>query len=866
MHQRQLQRRRHLRHDLASGWCLIGGACYSDGAQQPGESCRACRPSIATTTFSAVQNGTSCNDGQLCTSGDQCTGGSCLGTPYTCNDGLACTVDTCKGDGTCLATIAGTCLIHRHLLQRRRGARQRRQRLPSSATKSGLSQRGWYPNDGATCDDGAACTQGDHCSGSACGGAAYSCDDQNACTIDSCNGNGTCNHVQATDTCIIGGTCYAAGTAKPGEPCLACRPDVSPSTWSAVAPGSPCSDGNACTKNDQCNAGLCNGTAYTCNDGLACTADACDGSGGCTATVNAGSCAIEGACYSNGALKTAGGCLVCASAQSPTAWYPNNGAACNDGAACTKSDTCLGSTCIGTGYSCDDSLACTSDSCNGDGSCGHAQVANTCLIGGVCYAANTTKPGEPCLQCRPDVSGTTWSPVQGTVSCNDGNACTKSDTCSAGSCVGTTYTCNDGLTCTTDACNGDGTCSATPTAGNCAIAGACWANGATDPTNPCKVCNSTTNPTGWSNKSSGTSCSDGNSCTKTDQCNASGTCVGTAYSCDDSQSCTTDNCDGSGGCTHPVNSGCSIGGQCVSANAFNPSNPCQQCLPAVSTTAWSANTGNTCNDGNSCTHTDRCSSGVCGGTAYSCNDNLTCTTDTCNGSGGCSNSLNSGNCLISGTCYANTATMPGNVCFKCNTASSTTSWSLNNGVSCDDADSCSDGDTCSSGVCDGTDRGDIWEPNDNWVGAYTSDIDDGSPQTAHTLSGSIYGPADTDWYWFTAYDATSSELLPRVSITGIPTNIDVDLDVYFTCKNGASLVSFDCVSGYQINGANGLVGCRSDNVGNNSELVVIDACCTEGAFGIDCTGDDSGYIDVWVHRWVGSMTCSQSYTLGWGND
>lgn len=1026
---------------IVSGWCLIGGACIADGVTSPGEECLACRPTLSSTEYRPVINGTACNDETACTMNDKCTAGSCLGTAYTCNDGKPCTSDACKGDGSCLAPIdPGSCLIGGVCYDDG-------DTLGSGASAclvcdSEVSQQSWLPNDQAPCDDGVACTAGDACSGSTCGGAAYSCDDGNACTLDSCKGDGTCNNIQASDTCIIGGVCYAGGVPKPGEPCFACRPEISGTTWSAVAAGAPCDDGAACTKNDKCNAGACAGTTYVCNDGLACTTDACDGAGGCSAAVNAGSCAIEGACYANGALKTPGGCLVCSAALSPTAWYPNTGATCNDGVACTKSDVCSGSTCggtayscddaltctndscngngtcthtqvadtcliggvcyapgtikagepclqcrpdlsptawspvqgtvscsdgnpctkndtcgggscsgtpyicndnlacttdtclgdgtcsasvnagscaisgacyadgttdpgnackrctaasnptgwsnktngttcndaqactqgdkctdgtcAGTAYSCDDGLTCTNDSCNGDGNCGHAQVANTCLIGGACFAANAVKKGDPCLQCRPDLSATTWSPVQGTVSCNDGNACTKNDTCGGGSCAGTAYVCNDGLSCTTDVCNGDGTCSAPPNAGFCAIGNACYADGTTNPSNPCKVCNAAADPTGWSNKAQGTTCNDGVSCTHTDVCNATGTCGGTAYTCNDGLSCTSDSCTGAvNGCNYTVTVGCRIGGACITEGAFNPSNPCQQCIGATSRTAWSPNTGNSCNDGNACTYTDKCTSGVCGGTAYTCNDNLSCTSDVCNGSGGCTYPLISGNCLISGTCYANNATQPGNVCSKCNTSSSTTSWSYNN-VSCNDLDACSDSDWCtSSTVCDGTDRTDNLEPNNSRPGRNITNVNDCTDPAAYSLSATIYGPGDVDWYRFRDYDDAGCSLFPDVQLSSIPPTADLDLQVYFTCVNGATPTKFECDRGTRVSGQ---YACQSTNGGTTSERVTIDACCTENFLGIKCTGDDDGYLDVRVYKFSGTTTCNDSYTLSWGDD
>jgi hypothetical protein len=51
-----------------------------------------------------------------------------------------------------------------------------------------------------------------------------------------------------------------------------------------------------------------------------------------------------------------------------------SGTACNDGDLCTMNDVCMGASCAGTRYSCDDGNACTIDLCNGDGTCSHSPV------------------------------------------------------------------------------------------------------------------------------------------------------------------------------------------------------------------------------------------------------------------------------------------------------------------------------------------------------------------------------------------------------------------------------------------------------------------------------------------------------------
>ena len=165
--------------------------------------------------------------------------------------------------------------------------------------------------------------------------------------------------------------------------------------------GEPCDDGDLCTTDDLCEASGCKGTPRSCDDDNACSADTCD--------------------------SQTGDCK-----HAPI----NEGAKCDDGSQCTKEETCTSGVCSGevvscddedpctkdtcdpkagcqttkqTGLDCDDGNNCTTDICHGDGTCTNEQVASTCLIGGTCYAAGTTKPDAPCQACRPEVTATAWS-------------------------------------------------------------------------------------------------------------------------------------------------------------------------------------------------------------------------------------------------------------------------------------------------------------------------------------------------------------------------------------------------------------------------------------------------------------------------
>jgi hypothetical protein len=208
--------------------------------------------------------------------------------------------------------------------------------------------------------------------------------------------------------------------------CLACPGTSLVSSCAGVPDTAPCTDNNACTKGDMCIGGACVPGPQT-----PCPGDQCNNGGTCNPTT--------GAC-----------------SKTPKA----DGTTCDDGNACTKTDMCQSGVCGGTAYACDDGLDCTADSCNGDGTCTHSPVANSCVIDGVCYANMVTNPGNQCQICDP-AQPSTWKNNADGTSCSDGNSCTKGDSCQSGACSGTAYVCDDGLDCTTDSCNGDGTCTNT---------------------------------------------------------------------------------------------------------------------------------------------------------------------------------------------------------------------------------------------------------------------------------------------------------------------------------------------------------------------------------------------------------------------
>jgi MYXO-CTERM domain-containing protein len=295
-----------------------------------------------------------------------------------------------------------------------------------------------------------------------------------------------------------------------------------------------------------------NGATGACAGGFCCNA-ACDDGNPCTTDT----------CDGNG-----------------TCSHSNNGNGCNDSNACTTGDVCAGGICAGTAVQC-----AASDQCHNVGACNPAN--------GVC--SNPAK-----------ANGAT---------CNDGNACTQTDTCQTGTCAGS----NPVVCAALDQCHNAGACNTTT--------GACTTpnkgNGTTcDDMNTC---------------TSGETCQNGvcgggtgTVCTALDQCHDVGTCNAgvctnpvktNGASCSDGNACTAGDSCQNGSCQAGAPVTCTPLDQCHNAGTCNPAN-------GTCSNPTKAN-GAVCDDGKFCTTPDACSNGVCSGAARVCNDGIACTVDGC---------------------------------------------------------------------------------------------------------------------------------------------------------------------------------------------------------------------------------------------
>jgi hypothetical protein len=353
-------------------------------------------------------------------------------------------------------------------------------------------------NDANTCSDNNACTQTDSCVAGVCTGT-------NPVTCE------------ATDVCHEAGTC-APATGKCSNP--------------AAPDGTTCTDGNACTQTDTCQAGVCTGddlkectasdqchtagvcekatgectdpvkpNGATCNDGDACTVGDVCANGDCTPGTSTLKCDDKNLCTDDSCVP-ATGCV-----------YSPNSESCDDGNACTENDVCAGGKCTsGTPLSCEDGNICTTDSCNQATGCVHAANTapcddlNACTVGDVC-ANKVCKPGTTALNCDDTNKCTT-------------DSCDKDDGCQHVSKV-----CDDGVDCTDDSCN--------PTTGYCVY----------NPNNArCGDGIACTNDACVKDCSNKYHCENTNNCVSGDKktcCGATGLCVKKCSECTQTNTCLT---------------------------------------------------------------------------------------------------------------------------------------------------------------------------------------------------------------------------------------------------------------------------------------------------------------------------------------
>ena len=226
----------------------------------------------------------------------------------------------------------------------------------------------------------------------------------------------------------------------------------------------------------------------------------------------------------------------------------------------------------------------------------------------------------------------------------------------------------------------------------------------------------------WSCSAPGKTCNAHDPCAINPICGKDFCCrADLSQDCSDELDCTSDTCAGSGLCSHTVKAGyCALivnsKQKCVTTGFANPKNPCQKCDPTKEKKKWSASSGATCDDGNSCTKNDVCASGSCKGTYYGnqCGDGLGCTDDICDGKGACANKLKSNYCRIGGKCFKDGAA-DAKGCATCDVTTSQYAWTPSKAI-CKIGAYCyakGTADTTGCGVCDPSSKSNGWSTAPN---------------------------------------------------------------------------------------------------------------------------------------------------------
>ncbi len=746
-------------------------------------------------------DGTLCaDDGNDCRD-DVCLSGVCshplseVGTPCGDQTETDCNLaDTCDGAGTCVPNLllAGTLCGD---------PSETECTLPDTCNGSGACLPNNLPN-GTACGEDSFCITGATCLGGLCsGGTPTDCSDGLPCTTDTCNELlQQCEHDLMLGYCLIGDTCYSDGEYNPDNDCEVCTTAYSTTEWDVLPEGTPCDDGDPCTGTgepgigfDACDAaGVCVGTVDpNCNDDCINAVEVFDGSN-IGNNDNRGPDDTEALCQEDSNndvwffyVATCPGLVVMDTEGSDFAPW-------ND-TVLSVYDACGGN-----------EIACDDDDGSGllslvvfeavEGATYWIRVAgyadnsgdlvlniaslDSCVIGGVCYAAGEVNlAGNECEACIPLLSSTSWSPRPAGSDCGDPSKteCDSADACDGNGVCEANHKpdgvpCSDeGNDCTSDVCN-MGVCTHPPEP----IWTPCGDPTSTECDNP-DVCDGT----GICLPDyvpAGVPCGDPSTsdCDNADTCDGQGSCDPNhqpdGLDCtDDGEECTFDVCE-TGVCTHPPQPAGTACGDSGDTQCDNPDS-CDgfgSCLPNFEPSGFACGdlTDTECDNPDSCNGGGLCLSNF-EPTGFACGDptDTDCDNpDTCNGAGVCLDNLES-------------------VGFPCGDPSNT---------QCDNPDTCNGNGTClsnyeplglacgdpSTSECDNADRCDGFgacDPNHQPDGIACSD--DGEECT------------------FDECDMGLCAHPPRPSGTACGDPSDTECDNPDSCDGGGS-----CVDNYELIG------------------------------------------------------------------
>ncbi len=219
--------------------CDDGNGCTADACD-----------SISGCLHTQLPDSAWCSDNNACNGLETCRGGVCQpGNPLDCNDFNPCTLDTCNPGSGCV-----------------------RQNIAN----------------GSQCDDGNLCNGADACLNGTClpTGAGLACDDHNPCTTDSCDPVLGCRNAPVADGTNCGGGLCGTATCKSGA-CVptgsvncdddnACTIDSCSTDVGCIHIARP--DGYECGDCVMCLAGTCSAEVPDCKSG-GCGCGTTDGAG-----------------------------------------------------------------------------------------------------------------------------------------------------------------------------------------------------------------------------------------------------------------------------------------------------------------------------------------------------------------------------------------------------------------------------------------------------------------------------------------------------------------------------------------------------------------------------------------------------------
>jgi hypothetical protein len=389
--------------------------------------------------------------------------------------------------------------------------------------------------------------------------------------------------------------------------------DVPPANCDGRPEGTACDDGDPCTLEDACTSGVCVGGANDpCTSQDPCSVGSCVAQTGCLYEHIADGTTCQATCFGEASCQ-AGVCQAVAASKTVCPAVEEH--ACVDSIQCDPATgECTKEIVKSEGEECDtDGNLCTKESCDSGAVCVATDQVNTC---------EAETKSDPCQywDCNTKTGDCEGTGFAGEISCNDGNECTKNDTCEMDefsfiSCKGTSLPVDDGNECTDDYCV-DGTVNHDPIEGlpcdtgdACTPLGLC-ADGLCEfkgcecvvdgdcPDTPCMQ-NKCDPDTGTCQAGEPVNCDNGLFCDGKETCDpAQGCQSGATPKLDDGVNCTVDSCDeASKDILHTPNNALCEGGLCM-AGTCNALIDCQ--LEKIANCCGNNITepGEECDDGN----------------------------------------------------------------------------------------------------------------------------------------------------------------------------------------------------------------------------------------------------------------------------